>query len=40
MGVSFGADGTMITSDSTFLHLFPDRQPEEIDIGLIKLSLG
>jgi putative ABC transport system permease protein len=40
MGVSFGADGTMITSDSTFLRLFPDRKPEEIDIGLIKLKPG
>jgi putative ABC transport system permease protein len=38
MGVSFGADGTMITSDSTFLRLFPDRTPEEIDIGLIRLK--
>jgi putative ABC transport system permease protein len=38
LGVSFGTDGTMITSDSTFLRLFPDRQPEEIDVGLIKLK--
>jgi putative ABC transport system permease protein len=40
LGVSFGADGTMITSDSTFLHLFPDRKPEQIDIGLIDLKPG
>ncbi|NJL22431.1 MAG: FtsX-like permease family protein [Leptolyngbyaceae cyanobacterium SM1_3_5] len=40
MGVSFGGDGTMITSDSTFLRLFPDRQPNQIDIGLIKLKPG
>jgi putative ABC transport system permease protein len=38
LGVSFGTDGTMITSDSTFLRLFSDRQPEEIDVGLISLN--
>lgn len=38
LGVSFGAEGTMITSDSTFLRLFSDRQPEEIDVGLISLN--
>ena len=40
LGVSFGADGMMITSDSTFLRLFPDRQPEQVDIGLVKLQPG
>jgi putative ABC transport system permease protein len=38
LGVSFGTDGTIITSDSTFLRLFSDRQPEEIDVGLISLN--
>lgn len=38
LGVSFGAEGTMIASDSTFLRLFSDRQPEEIDVGLISLN--
>lgn len=40
LGTSFGASGTMITSDSTFLRLFPDRQAEQIDVGLIKLQPG
>lgn len=40
LGTSFGANGTMITSDSTFLRLFPDRQAEQIDVGLIKLQPG
>jgi putative ABC transport system permease protein len=40
LGASFAADGNVITSDSTFLHLFPDRQPHEIDIGLVKLKAG
>ncbi|GJD15624.1 ABC-transporter DevC family protein [Rivularia sp. IAM M-261] len=39
-GVSFGSDGMMITSDSTFMRIFPERQPEEIDVGLIKLKPG
>jgi putative ABC transport system permease protein len=38
MGASFVADGNVITSDSTFLKLFRDRQPHQIDIGLIHLS--
>ena len=40
LGTSFGANGTMVTSDSTFLRLFPDRQAEQIDVGLIKLEPG
>jgi putative ABC transport system permease protein len=38
MGASFVADGNVITSDSTFLQLFRDRQPHQIDIGLIHLQ--
>ncbi len=40
MGASFSANGNVITSHSTFLRLFPDRQPGEIDIGAIKLQPG
>jgi len=36
-GASFAADGNVITSDSTFLQLFP-RQPSQIDVGLIALK--
>jgi len=36
-GASFAADGNVITSDSTFLQLFP-RQPSQIDVGLIALE--
>lgn len=39
-GASFAADGNVITSDSTFLHLFPDRKPEQIEVGLIHLKPG
>ncbi|MCP6763149.1 MAG: ABC transporter permease DevC [Fischerella sp. CENA71] len=38
LGASFGAYGNVITSDSTFLHLFPNHHPEQIEIGLIKLQ--
>lgn len=38
MGASFGADGNIITSDSTFLKLFSERQANQIEVGLINLS--
>ncbi|MBD2562907.1 MULTISPECIES: ABC transporter permease DevC [Nostoc] len=37
-GASFAADGNVITSDSTFLQLFPERQPDRIEVGLITLQ--
>jgi len=40
IGASFAADGNVITSDSTFLKLFPDRKPDKIEIGLIQLKPG
>lgn len=40
LGASFAADGNAIASDSTFLRLFPDRQPHEIDAGVLKLKSG
>lgn len=40
LGVSFGADSTMITSDSTFLRLFPDRQADQFDVGVLRLKPG
>ena len=40
LGASFGADGNIITSDSTFLKLFPERQANQIDVGLINLKPG
>ena len=40
LGTSFGADGNIITSDSTFLQLFPNQQPNQIAVGLIELEPG
>ncbi|GAX36810.1 ABC transporter permease DevC [Nodularia sp. NIES-3585] len=39
-GASFAADGNVITSDSTFLQLFPERQRDRIEVGLITLEAG
>ncbi|MEE3717968.1 ABC transporter permease DevC [Tumidithrix elongata RA019] len=39
-GASFAADGNVIVSDSTFLQLFPTRQPDQIEVGLIRLKSG
>lgn len=38
LGTSFVADGNVIASDSTFMNLFPDRTPDQVDIGLINLQ--
>jgi putative ABC transport system permease protein len=40
LGASFAADSNLITSDSTFLRLFPDRSRNQIDVGLITLKPG
>ncbi|PHM06423.1 ABC transporter permease DevC [Nostoc sp. 'Peltigera malacea cyanobiont' DB3992] len=37
-GASFAADGNVITSDLTFLQLFPQRKPDRIEVGLITLK--
>lgn len=38
LGASFAADGNVMTSDSTFLNLFRERQPHQVDVGLIKVK--
>jgi len=40
VGASFAADGNVITSDKTFLRLFPNRKRAEISAGLITLAPG
>ncbi|PYV37886.1 MAG: ABC transporter, partial [Acidobacteria bacterium] len=40
LGSSFGANGNIITSDLNFLRLFPNRQRDFIDIGLIRVRPG
>lgn len=38
LGKSFTTYGNIITSDSTFLRLFANHQPNQIGVGLIKLK--
>lgn len=38
LGPSFGVDGNLIVSSSTFLRIFQERLPQKIDIGLINLK--
>ncbi|OUL26576.1 ABC transporter [Nostoc sp. T09] len=40
VGASFGADGSLLTSDQNFLQLFPKRQAGSVSIGLIQLQPG
>jgi putative ABC transport system permease protein len=40
MGTSFGYSGGIITSDLNFLRMFPDRNRDLIQVGLIKLRPG
>ncbi|MBE9060620.1 ABC transporter permease DevC [cf. Phormidesmis sp. LEGE 11477] len=38
LGSSFSAEGNIVTSDSTFLRLFPQRSAGEIDVGIIQVA--
>lgn len=40
MGVSFGVNGTLITSDLNFLRLFPGNSPALVKLGVIRLKPG
>ena len=40
LGASFSASGNLLTSESTFLRLFSERQANDIDVGVIKLTDG
>ncbi len=40
VGASFGADGSLITSDLNFLRIFPNRKIGQINVGLINLKPG
>ncbi|MBC1261507.1 FtsX-like permease family protein [Synechococcus sp. BSF8S] len=40
LGVSFGADGNILTSRETYLQLLPNTPPGSIEVGLIRLRPG
>ena len=39
-GTSFGIDGTLVTSETNFLRLFPTRQRGLIELGLVRVAPG
>jgi len=40
LGVSFAADGNVVTSELNFMRIFPGRNRNDIDLGIIKLHPG
>ncbi|MCP9800493.1 ABC transporter permease DevC [Synechococcus sp. RedBA-s] len=40
LGVSFGADGNILTSSETYQQLLPNTPPGSIEVGLIRLRPG
>lgn len=40
MGTSFGIDGSFLTSEDNWLRLFPDRDRDQIQLGLLRLRAG
>lgn len=40
LGASFGADASLMTSDQTFLRLFPRRDAASVSLGLIRVKPG
>jgi len=40
IGATFGSEGNALTSETTFLRLFPNRTPAHVDVGAIFLSRG
>jgi putative ABC transport system permease protein len=40
MGATFAAEANLITSDNTYLYLFPKADARKIQVGLIKLKPG
>lgn len=40
LGVSFAADGNVVTSELNFMRIFPKRNRSDIDMGVIKLHPG
>lgn len=40
LGASFATDGTLVTSSENFLRFFPQRNPGQITLGLVKVEPG
>lgn len=39
-GTSFGIDGSVVTSETNFLRIFPSRQRGLIELGLVRIAAG
>ncbi len=39
-GTSFGIDGTLITSETNFLRIFPNRERGLIEVGIVRILAG
>ncbi len=39
-GTSFGIDGTLITSETNFLRIFPNRERGLIEVGIVRVEPG
>ena len=39
-GTSFGIDGSVVTSETNFLRIFPNRQRGLIELGLVRIAAG
>ena len=37
LGISFAADGNIVTSELNFLRIFPNRSIHDIDVGIVRL---
>lgn len=40
MGASFASDGNLITSDQNFFRIFPQRNVDQVDVGILRLAPG
>ncbi|SEQ90016.1 putative ABC transport system permease protein [Nitrosomonas sp. Nm51] len=40
LGISFAADGNLVASDLNFMRIFPEREINKIDIGVVRLQPG
>lgn len=40
LGSTFAADANLVVSDNTFFFIFPEKNPRQIELGLIQLQSG
>ena len=40
LGASFASDGNLMTSDQNFFRIFPQRNVDQVDVGIVRLKPG